>query len=132
MLFGGIPGVIGLELQDVWEWDGGAARWIDRTPSQLPALWPDGRWGHGLAYSEARGRIVMFGGNRSANADTWEWDGATGLWQVYHDPSPLLPPSPPIWPSIREGSELAYDSSRGAVVLFGGRFLRDIWEWGRP
>ena len=132
VLFGGIPGVIGQQLQDLWEWDGGAARWIDRTPSPLPALWPGGQAWHALAYSEARGRVVMFGVNYGGNADTWEWDGATGLWQVYRDPSPSPPPSPPIWPSMREGSGLAYDSSRGAVVLFGGLLLRDIWEWGRP
>jgi hypothetical protein len=111
---------------------GTATPWSTTAAAGLPALWPEGRSGHGLAYSEARGRIVLFSGDRITSADTWEWDGVTGLWQVYRDPSPTLTPDPPIWPSMRVGSEIAYDSSRGAVVLFGGRFLRDIWEWGRP
>lgn len=131
VLFGGHPGVIGLNLRDLWEWDGGAARWIDRTPSPLPAIWPDARIWHRLAYSAARGRIVLFGG-MSANADTWEWDGVTGLWQVYRDPTPPTWSGPPVWPAAREGSDLGYDPARGAVLLFGGRFRRDIWEWGRP
>ncbi|HXU00582.1 MAG TPA: kelch repeat-containing protein, partial [Polyangia bacterium] len=134
VLFGGMHPAVDTRFQDLWEWDGGAAKWIDRTPSPLPALWPSVRSGHALAYSAARGRIVLFGGvgalNVGATADTWEWDGATGLWHVY--------PAAVVWPPARVSHALTYDPARGAVVMFGGgqppygvNPTRDLWEWGR-
>jgi hypothetical protein len=105
----------------------------------LPALWPTVRSGHGLAYSAARGRIVLFGGvgalNAGATADTWEWDGVTGLWQVH----PAVVSTLPAWPPARVFHGFTYDPARGAVIMFAGgpppygAFpYRDLWEWGRP
>jgi len=87
-LFGGLestasssppPRVFG----STWEWDG--RHWTQRQD-----IGPRPRWGHAMAYDEARGRIVLFGGLplASANdptapdallADTWEHvEGAAG------------------------------------------------------
>jgi hypothetical protein len=137
VLFGGEAGDNSL-LRDLWEWDGGAARWINRTPSPLPAIWPEARSTHALAYSAARGRVVLFGGV-GANADTWEWDGVTGLWQVYRATTSSTSSGSPLWPPPRAEHALTYDPVRGAVLLFSGRephgqpiLYRDLWEWGRP
>jgi hypothetical protein len=137
VLFGGEAPSVDTRFSDLWEWDGGAARWIDRTPSPLPALWPSARSNHAIAYSAARGRVVLFGGV-GATADTWEWDGVTGLWQVY--PASASSSSvPPAWPAARVNHALTYDPARGAVMMFSGReppgtgvIYDDAWDWGGP
>ena len=95
---------------------------------QVPDL--TARFGAAVAYDEARGRIVMFGGmpiisgTAISLADTWEWDGAR--W---------LPRQPRTVPPPRDGAEMAYDPVRGKVIMFGGvnhdttTALADTWEW---
>ncbi|MBE2197368.1 MAG: hypothetical protein IAE79_02080 [Anaerolinea sp.] len=61
-------------LNDTWEYDG--EKWYEvKTPqSPLP------RYLHAMAYDEARGVIVLFGGadaDNNALNDTWEYDGIT-------------------------------------------------------
>ena len=97
--------------------------WVRAHPG-----YPRARAYHALAYDVARGRAVMFGGHPGGGfdpaSDTWEWDGA-----AWHDAS--VPGSP----IAREGHSLAYDATRGRVVLFGGRIgggftpTSDTWEW---
>ncbi len=80
----------------------------------------------GLAFDEARGVTVMFGGFGSSSplGDTWEWDGTT--WTQRFSAS-----SPP----PRGIMDMAYDSVRGVTVLFGGSgatsqtLYDDTWEW---
>lgn len=53
-----------------WEYDG-----VDWTLRTLPTN-PLARYRQGMAYDDARGRIVMYGGfNGGALQDTWEYDG---------------------------------------------------------
>ena len=122
VLFGGQDSLSN-RLSDTWEWDG--TGWTDVTPPGVGAS-PPARFGHALAYDSARGRVVLFGGDRFTNrlSDTWEWDGTA--WTDV-TPTGASPPA-------RRGHALAYDSDRGRVVLFGGRdgsftFLSDTWEW---
>lgn len=92
--------------------------WSNRTP----ILSPTGRGSHPLAFDEARGRAVLFGG-RLLTGDTWEWDG--NAWS--HIITAVSPPP-------RFLHTLAYDGARNRTVLFGGgtyshqRFA-DTWEW---
>ncbi len=107
--------------------------------SQIPNLkrWqeldvdgPGPHYGHAMAYDAAHQQIVMFGG--TANEDdygenydrrTWIWDGTS--WSVAAESGPLP----------RKEHAMAYDSWRGKVVMFGGRYLDDTvtfgdtWEW---
>ncbi|MBN2359098.1 MAG: hypothetical protein JXR83_06565, partial [Deltaproteobacteria bacterium] len=62
--------------------------------------------------------------------ESWAVDGnsllvrATAKW-VHRDPSTESPPT-------RSGTTMAYDSSRGRIVMFGGTdsgYLQDTWEW---
>ncbi len=113
----------GVGLTDPWEWNG--SRWLPTAPlTQRP---PPLR-GFGMAYDAARGRTVIFGGFGSGeeiNGRTWEWDGAR--WFDVTPPSGNPPP--------RALFDMAYDSRRGRVVLFGGipdvdaAYLTDVWEW---
>jgi cysteine-rich repeat protein len=117
LMFGGLDTSNGASLSDTWEHDGHS--WRERTPATTPG----GRDFHGLAYDEARGVVVMFGGSPGGD-ETWEWDGVD--WTAG-----------PSGPSSRWDPALAWDSSRQAVVLYGGQdapspFLHapnDLWRY---
>ncbi len=74
-----------------------------------------------------RGRVVAFGGNSTLPVEyrdeTWEWDGSS--WTRMNTP---------IRPSPRQAAAMAWDPTRRAIVLFGGRGpdntdYDDTWEW---
>lgn len=146
LLFGGFAddniGECGLaesaRCNDLWAWDG-----LTWTP--IPAEdRPPARWGHRLAYDEARDVVVLFGGvgwelggcgaaGTTACSDTWEWDGVQ-----WREVSPLEGASPP----PRDNHGMVYDPLRGVTVVFGGSseisgacgtpqapYCGDTWEW---
>jgi hypothetical protein len=91
-------------------------------------LGPGHRTDAAMAYDSARHRVVLFGGYLSIGnggalqGDTWEWDG--NVWAKKATTGP----------SAREDTAMAYDATRGRVVLFGGssNFVGDkgdTWEW---
>jgi len=115
---------------DTWDWDGAA--WILRwppgpvDPDGGVTAFPRSRLLHAMAFDSARQRTVLFGGEGGGHlGDTWEWDGAAGLW-VQRTPAGATPPA-------REAHAMAYDGARGNVVLFGGRAgsgdVNDTWEY---
>jgi hypothetical protein len=119
VLFGGYDGAG--DLRDTWTWNG--TDWH----SKHPAIRPSARDGMGMTYDAARGEVVLTGGYSIAGGahvrDTWTWDGTT--WTKQH---PLASPSG------RDSVGMAYDASRGEVVLFGGfddsaSSLGDTWTW---
>jgi hypothetical protein len=120
VLFGGANEYNFSDFADTWEWDGTA--WIERSPAASPTP----RYGHAMAYDAARGRVVLFGGYDFLagifRADTWEWDGTN--W---------IEVTPETSPPGRFGQAMAYDASRGRIVMFGGAGedgeLGDTWEW---
>jgi N-acetylneuraminic acid mutarotase len=107
-----------------WEWDG--AEWTARTATTGP-------WyiNPAVAYDSARGKVVLFGGNNPTqpiwSADTWEWDGRVGSWTIR---------SASTAPAARAAHSMAYDGTRGTVVLFGGNSdgysVADTWEYHPP
>lgn len=141
VVFGGVTGTSlrGVFLDDLWRWNGTSWRRIVPTDPEGDGA-PGPRLLGSLAFDEARGRLVLFGGASGANVgamvalgDTWEWDGAS-----WRDVTPALPAdSPP----ARFGGALAFDPGRGRMVLFGGVhqddpagggdfvFDDDLWEW---
>lgn len=108
-----------------WLWDG--SNW-----TQYPVYSPLGRLSTAMAYDTAHGQVVLFGGFTPQQVghiyvggtdlnDTWVWDGSA--WTLM---SPIT--SPP----ARSGHAMAYDSTHGEVVLFGGEGtaqLNDTWAW---
>ena len=120
VLFGGDLG--SGPARDTWEWGGTSwtkVREIGPGPAAAAAAAFDGN------------AILLFGGSTlggAAYGDTWEWYAAD--WTQRQD----------IGPHARWGHALAWDSDRGAVVLFGGLaaasrsaagpadLLRDTWE----
>ncbi len=85
-----------------------------------------------MAYDEARGRTVCFGGSSYSKGvgyqfynQTNEWDGH--VWHYPHNGSGTAP-------SRRSGAVMAYDSVRARIMLYGGgseigQPLGDLWEW---
>jgi len=122
LLFGGTTGS-GAPLSDTWEWNGKA--W-----SQITVAGPSGRAGHAMALDADRKKIVLFGGGTmsgksmaTANAETWEWDGAAWAQK-----------SPATSPSARGLTAMTYDTQRKRVALFAGEANSttrsdEYWEW---
>jgi cysteine-rich repeat protein len=109
VLFGG-TGFGGLE-GDTWEYDGTFQTWTQVLIENPNA--PSPRIGHAMAYDSARGKVVLFGGldDDRDDGETWEYDGQTQSW------TQVLVASAP---SPRRQHAIAYDATRGKVVLFGG------------
>ncbi len=95
-----------------------------------PLASPTERASHAVAYDEARGRVVLFGGVNSGFffGDTWEHDGVDWTLRALSGP-----------PS-RDDCSLAFDSARKRCVMFGGYsrtldinpqdiYYADTWEW---
>jgi hypothetical protein len=109
VLFGGSD-ANGDLVNDTWEWDGNSGIWTDRTTASRPGA----RFMYNnMIYDTARGVFVIFGGGGThyVFADTWEWDGTSGVWT-----NTILPSGPP----YSEVGGLAYDGARGEAVAFGG------------
>lgn len=72
-----------------------------------------------MAFQTQRNLTLMFGGYDGTTmfADTWECDGQTWYRRL-----------PPVSPPGRSSMQLAHDSVRDRVVLFGSD-LSDTWEW---
>lgn len=124
VLFGG-DRIRSTPTGDTWEYDG--KNWKQINPENSP----EARYGHQMIFDRRGGKILMFGGYDKKNKlfnDTWTWDGR--VWEKIADSSPMPRRSPAI----------AYDESRGKIVLFGGlggdgpprqneQFYQDTWEF---
>jgi hypothetical protein len=111
VLFGGSDAGNAL-LGDTWEWDGATEKWAQITPAGFT---PRARRGHALVYDAARKKTVLYGGIAGTQVqdymeDTWTWDGAAWT-RVGNAQSPH--------PEPRTGLHMAFDASRGRVVLYG-------------
>lgn len=104
-----------------WLFDG--AGWQQVAASGGPA--PAARHAHAMAFDEARGEVVLFGGRVVGVApfgDVWLLDGS-GWREAVVDTVPVA----------RAQHAMAFDAQRGEVVLFGGvglnGLLGDTWTW---
>ncbi len=118
---------------DLWAWDG--SDWSQIVP-QDPEKVPAARRGHGMAYDEQRGVLVLFGGETRLGYmnDTWEWDGVQWAQRYPENVGPS--------PSMRTAHTMFYDPTLGKVVVTGGcinctdgkrtvdpTFYNDVWTW---
>ncbi len=128
-MFGG--NLNGSFLNDTWAYDPAANIWTDLKPSgALPAA----RAGPAMAYDPGARRLILFGGesgptNNDAGGssnDTWVYNPATNTWALLHPAGAL--------PAGRRGHDMAYDSSSGQLIMFGGldsadNALNDTWAY---
>lgn len=84
-----------------------------------------GRHGHGLALDPDRGRVVLFGDDRTDNRDPiWEWDGTR--WSYVRPRGPA--------PNRRYDQGMAFDPVSRRILMFGGydgyfTLFDDTWAW---
>jgi len=106
VLFGGLN-QYGSTLNDTWEYNG--TTWVSKSFYTKPYS----RMDHAMVYDSGRSRVILYGGadyrQNLAFLDTWEYDGTTWVNK-----------SPANGPLALAGHALAYDASRGRVILFGG------------
>jgi hypothetical protein len=108
------------DMSDTWEWNGNA--WSQSST----AIHPPARYDHAMAYDPLRHVVLLFGGFGTSPvgaylSDLWQWDGQ--VWQQRTG----------VGPTGRDGAALAFDPSRGEMLLFGGanatQFLDETWTW---
>ncbi|MEW5988655.1 MAG: hypothetical protein AB1791_18665 [Chloroflexota bacterium] len=120
VLFGGTDGWT--TFSDTWEWSSALLQWSQKFTTHVPPS----RYGHAMVYDEARGVVVMFGGNGSGGGnymnDLWEFDGS--------DWSEIVTVNAP---SERWLHAMAYDPDRQVTVLHSGTWgltvAGDTWEY---
>ena len=107
IMFGG-EDTYGRLLNDTWTYDVDADRWTELHPQGAPP----GRYLHSMAYDDANGEVVIFGGwnDRYPLADTWTYEYSSNTWKEMAPPQ-----SPP--PGHMNG--FAYDGASGLSVLSG-------------
>lgn len=114
ILFGGW-GASGL-LRDTWEWTNGLA-WTQLSPT---GSLPTARANASMAYDVSDGYLLLYGGSAASGSpylsDTWEFT-LTKWTQL----------SPHTSPGSLAYASMAYDSTDGYVVLFGG-----VWNIAPP
>jgi len=115
VLFGGSD-TSNQSQNDTWEYDGKTWKEIK------PPLSPSARGGHAMVYDLTRKLTVLYG---PGQRDTWTWDGA--VWTKVRIPAAQKP-------SRRNAAAMAFDESRGRVVLYGGYdsvkgLVDDTWEF---
>lgn len=104
---------------ELWSWDG--KQWSLIVADVNGPTWRN--W-PAVAYDTAHNVLVIHGGlqGRRSFDETWEWDGQA--WTQHTVPGP----------EAREGALMAYDESRGQMLLFGGstpdmEIHADTWAW---
>lgn len=119
-----------VRLGDTWTYDPDAGTWAQAAGGGAS---PGIRTEAAMAFDEARGVVVLFGGvvgpsGQIYDETTWEWDGSA--WRDATPPGPS--------PRGRRRATMVYDPDRRAVVLLGGNIsltgnnappLADVWEY---
>jgi len=97
---------------EVWEWDGVAATWTNRTPPVSTSA-PAARKYPLLTYDEGRQKMFLFDGvgNTSAPTAYWEWDPVTAAWTQYQTGDQVT--------DIGDCAAVAYDSIRRRQIIVG-------------
>jgi N-acetylneuraminic acid mutarotase len=98
-------------LNDTWEYDPVANAWTNLNPSgELPSA----RGSFGMAYDEARGQVILFGGwsEDLQLDDTWAYDPAVNTWTQLNPGGEI--------PTARAYHYMVYDPGTDKVILFGG------------
>lgn len=109
LLYGGCASGSGpCPLGDLWAFDLSSSRWTELTGATRPPP----REHYGVAFDDARGRLLLFGGSGGGLLnDTWEFSGTAWQAAVIQGASPE--------PRARHQGVFATD--RKAAFFFGGR-----------
>ncbi|MCB8920647.1 MAG: hypothetical protein H6662_03600 [Ardenticatenaceae bacterium] len=100
------------DVNSTWEYDG--LTWKEMQPLQSPP--PSSLIA--MAYDPKRKVTVLYIPLGDHAGETWEYDG-----QTWHYIDMSMPPQ------IYEQSAMAYDPQRESIVLFGGQYTIDTWQY---
>gem|GEM_PF-696182 len=110
VLFGGNTGDLFRSENDTWTYNLTNDAWTNMTPGTAPGP----RYGFTMAYDSKNGEIVLVGGvplgDYNWRADSWSYNLSANNWTMGTLNAP----------SARAFHDMAYDSDRGEMVLFGG------------
>jgi hypothetical protein len=106
------------------------------TWQNLWGSWPFARYYHSLVYDSNRNVMVLYGGQQGANGpyldDTWEWDGARGVW---NEKTPAPNGTMTSSPQARAQQMMVFDPVQKKAFMFSGWqpqagvYAPDQWEW---
>jgi hypothetical protein len=115
ILFGGWFGGA-YETNDTWAYDALNDNWTEMRPQSPPPI----RNGAAMCYDQARGTMVLFGGEtgQGPTNDTWTYDLSTNTW------TNRMPSNPP---PRAVSCQMAYDPIEDLVVLFGVGINQDSY-----
>jgi len=104
----------GFDTQETWSFDLGTATWTNLSPATAPRL----VYVHNMmAYDSEHDQMVIYGGEsadtRERSNETWVYSRSENNWTRMN---------PQTTPPRLAGLSLAYDSTNGVVVLFGGTY----------
>jgi hypothetical protein len=109
----------GLYPATLWAFDG-----ADWSMAADYSAAPTPRTEHALVCDDARGQLLLFGGQTASSysGETWTWDDDGWILRATDGPAP------------RSNHAMAFDAAREVIVLFGGQradgsLLNDTWEW---
>lgn len=111
--------------------DCGTGRWVNRTPSPLPAGWPAARRAFSFAFDSDRGTLLVEGGLAgnlgtlpNVDYETLQWDGAQGEWLNFSRADGFGPVN---------GRPMGYDARHQVVLALGADLPSDgPWTWSPP
>jgi len=112
------------KTQETWVYSFKGNNWASRMSDNTPLH----QYGHYMIYSPETGQLLMYPGhwsivfdgqtvNHGFGGNIWEYDSGADRWTEHESPS--IPPR-------RYWGNVAYDSNRNRVVLFGGNGARDF------
>jgi hypothetical protein len=113
----------------IWEWDGAAGTWetFATTGEAPPCEVATQMVKYEAAFDSVRGKLLVFAPTSDVTQDLYEYDTVARVWSR----RPALGGTP----AIRDRFTMAFDSWRGALVLFGGYLptdwtaaYGDLWE----
>jgi len=120
------------QVDQTWVWDPAAGSWTQQSlqtgPTVTRAM---------LAFDEARGTAVLFGGIYHTKTPTGigfltHFDNSTWIWNG----TGWSAASPSVKPPARIYASMTYDAAHSRIVLFGGctdtackNLLNDTWTW---
>lgn len=127
VLFGG-QGAAG-NLRDTWKFVGGSWTELIAGSACSPTTCPTARYGMSLAWDQADGYVVLFGGMSGATLQQDTWSFSAGAWTELIAGGSCTATT---CPSARAGAGLTYDGADGYLLLFGGFApapVNDTWKF---
>jgi hypothetical protein len=123
VVFGGNMPTGNAKYGDTWEWNGHLWNQVTITDPEGDGD-PAARNNFRMAFDARRGKTILYGGFTvdGAEEDTWEFDGTS--WEQISPSDPEGDGNPG---ALLEG-QMAFDTTRGVVLLFGGRLISDAQD----